>query len=84
MRAQVYMIPKQLLNLDYSNPKTKVLLESGLLGGIVVNCHSQLALETAINASVGFGHPTDVIYLDEVEPWPTAEERRNDFLARHS
>ena len=86
MKYQVFVLPSQLFELDEirTHKNFNVLMQSGFLGGFVINITEEARLLPMLERMAKTRHYTDVKYLKDEETWPTAAERRNDFINSNS
>lgn len=82
MKAQVYIVFEQAIDPELIlKDKEVIWKDSGLPGGVLVNCETDDALLRTLKFTAGSKHHVDVKMLTDDEPFPTRDERIKDVLA---
>lgn len=79
MKAQVFILPSFLF--EGITKDDSILIASGFLGGILVNCTTREKLMEALESAANFGHYAEVTMLKDDEPWPDRVTRIQNFIA---
>lgn len=78
-RSQIYVVLKQAIDPEVLiAEKQAVWNESGLAGGLVINCESDTALINTLKWMGEQGHYAAVKMLGEDEPWPARQDWINE------